>query len=167
LSTAAAQNITGIITGVVEDQSGGRLANASVTAVNRDTGIRYTATTTEAGIYVMPQLPLIYTLSVEAQGFKTFVMETVPLNADERLRVDARLELGGTAVKVTVSDVPPRVESERATIGGAFTREQFDSLPIGRDPWPLWRWCRGRRHRSTGFRQGYLTAVTRRRPITR
>jgi hypothetical protein len=132
---ARAQNIAGTITGVIEDPSGGRIVGATITTVNQQTGIRYPTIATEAGVYVIPQLPLgNYTLTVQAGGFKTFQRQDLEVRADLPLRVDARLEVGGAAETVIVSGAAPLVESERATIGGSFTQRQFDSLPIGRDP---------------------------------
>src|SRR5579859_7619639 len=99
-----AQNIAGTITGVVEDPSGARVIGATITAVNQATNVRYSSITTEAGIYVIPDLPLgDYTVTVEAGGFKRSVRSDLPLGADERLRVDVRLELGGATETVTVS----------------------------------------------------------------
>src|SRR5712691_1983679 len=105
--------ITGALTGVVEDPTGARIAGAAVVALNQETSVRYSATATDAGVYVIPQLPLgDYTITVEATGFKTSRRSDVALGSDARLRMDVRLELGGTTDTVTVSAAPPLVESE-------------------------------------------------------
>ena len=107
------QNIAGTITGVVEDPSGARVIGATITAVNQDTNVRYPSISTEAGTYVIPELPLgDYTVTVEAGGFKKSVRSNLPLGADSRLRVDIRLELGGATETVTVSSAAPLVESD-------------------------------------------------------
>jgi hypothetical protein len=151
-----AQNIAGTITGVVEDPSGARVIGATISAVNQATNVRYSSTTTEAGIYVIPELPLgDYTVTVEAGGFKKSVRSDLPLGADARLRVDVRLELGGGTETVTVSGAVQLVESERATVGGSFTRETFDALPIGRDPLNALALIPG----STAALNGFATGV--------
>src|SRR5438105_505117 len=104
--------ITGTLTGVVEDPTGARVAGAAVAALNQETNVRYSAVTTGAGVYVIPQVPLgDYTITVEAAGFKTSRRGDVSLGADARLRVDVQLELGGTKETVTVSGAAPLVES--------------------------------------------------------
>lgn len=69
-----AQNITGTISGVVEDPSGGRIDNAAITALNADTGISYRTSTSNGGLYVLPLLPVgRYRVAVETAGVKRFV----------------------------------------------------------------------------------------------
>src|SRR5215468_482368 len=87
-SMLPAQSITGTITGVVQDPSGARVANATVVAANEETGVSYRTNTSEAGLYVIPQLPLgRYAVSVTSTGFKMYVRSDLALTADERLRV--------------------------------------------------------------------------------
>src|SRR5580693_6991411 len=120
--SAFGQSITGTITGVVEDPTGARVSGAAISALNQDTNVRYPASTTGAGLYTIPDLPLgKYTITAEATGFKKSVRTDLQVGAADRLRVDLRLELGGTSETVIVSSAAPLVESERATIGGSFT----------------------------------------------
>ncbi len=154
--SAFGQSITGTINGAVEDPSGARVGGATISALNQDTNVRYPASMTGAGLYAIPDLPLgKYTLTVEANGFKKSVRMDLPVGADDRLRVDVRLELGGTSETVTVSSAAPLVESERATLGGSFTQAQFDALPIGRDPLNTLALVPG----STPGNGGFATAV--------
>src|SRR5581483_9952958 len=135
LPLAWGQNITATITGAVEDPAGAKIVGAAVVAHNVDTGLSYRTTTTEAGVYVLPLLPLgKYEVPIESQGFKEFVRTNLLLGADERLRVDARLELGAVSEKMTVAAEAPLVESEKATVGASFAPSQFQKMPIGRDP---------------------------------
>jgi Carboxypeptidase regulatory-like domain len=132
IAQVQAQNIQGSITGLVRDPSGAVVPAAKVSAVSQDTGVRYAATATAAGVYVIPQVPEgRYTVTVEAPGFKTFVKTDQEVNAGEPLRVDAALELGSATQRVTVSGRAPLVQAENATLGGNFTKRQFEQLPIG------------------------------------
>ena len=129
---AAAQNITGTITGNIEDQTGAAIPNAPVTALNVGTGVAYHTTSNEAGAYLLPLLPLgEYRLSVELPGFKAFARTGLTLSADQRLRVDVRLEVGDMAEKVTVAAEAPLVRTDQAALGGNFTPALFDRLPGG------------------------------------
>jgi len=152
---ASAQNISGTITGTVDDPAGARVLGASVLAVNEQTGVRFPTSTNEAGVYVLAELPLgNYTLSIEASGFKTYVRANIALGADARMRVDAALELGNTSDKVTVTAEAPLLESERATLGGSFRQELFDNLPVGRDPLATLQLVPGSQPSQGGFATG-------------
>src|SRR5215472_910253 len=62
---AVAQTATSRITGTVSDASGALVPGAMVTAKNDATGVAYTQTTTEVGLYGFPSLPAgLYTISV-------------------------------------------------------------------------------------------------------
>jgi Carboxypeptidase regulatory-like domain len=129
---ARAQNILGSITGLVQDPSGAVVPAAKITALNQETGVRYPATATAAGVYVIPQVPMgRYTVTVEATGFKTFVQKGLEVQGGVPLRVDARLELGNAKQEVTVTGAAPLVQTDNATLGGNFSRREFDALPIG------------------------------------
>src|SRR5215470_9110321 len=69
---AHAQTATSGIRGTVSDASGALVPGAMVTAKNEATGVTYTQTTTEAGLYGFPALPVgTYTNTVALPGFKT------------------------------------------------------------------------------------------------
>ena len=130
---ALAQNITGTITGAVEDPTGAGVPQTPVVALNTERGISYKAVTSSEGVYVLPLLPLgDYQVTIEAPGFRKFVRGGLTLGADQRLRVDARLELGPVAEQVTVSAGAPLVTTDQATLGGSFSTSNFENLPIGR-----------------------------------
>ena len=60
----------GRILGEVTDQSGGVVAGATVTIIDKDRGVARTLTTDDAGAYNAPTLiPGTYTVRVEAKGF--------------------------------------------------------------------------------------------------
>jgi hypothetical protein len=149
-------NIAGVITGTVTDPAGAVVIGASVVALNQETSVRYPTTTNEAGNYLIPAVPLgSYTVTVESTGFKTFVRANLPVGADERVRLDAKLELGNTSEKVTITAEAPLIESERSTLGGSFTQTQFDAMPIGRDPLGMLALIPG----STPSLNGFATGV--------
>ena len=53
-STSIAQTGTSGITGSVRDPTGAAVPGANVTAMNDATGVSYTQTTTDAGVYAFP-----------------------------------------------------------------------------------------------------------------
>ena len=127
------QNITGTITGAVEDPSDAAVPQAAVVALNTERGISYKTVTGASGVYTLPLLPVgEYQVTIEAQGFKKFVRGGLKLGGDDRLRIDARLELGAVADTVTVSAGAPLIKTDQATLGASFTSSGFDNLPVGR-----------------------------------
>jgi hypothetical protein len=95
---AIAQSTTADITGIVTDNSGAILPNAKVTLTNLGTGEVRTAQTTAAGDYTFTLLnPGSYSVKVESDGFKTFVVPALTLAASDRAREDAKLEIGATS----------------------------------------------------------------------
>src|SRR5438876_8051129 len=67
---------TGLIQGVVMDESGGVLPGAKVALVHTDTGLRRELTSDDGGRFTAPLMPLgAYQITVEAAGFATLVRE--------------------------------------------------------------------------------------------
>ncbi|MCC6394273.1 MAG: carboxypeptidase regulatory-like domain-containing protein, partial [Bryobacterales bacterium] len=129
--TGVAQNITGTIVGTVQDQTGAPVVNAGVTALNTDTGIPYKTASNDTGAYVLPLLPPGgYQVAIEVSGFKKFVRGGLSLGANQRLRVDAPLELGSVSEQVTVTGAAPLVKTDQAALGDSFTSQDFINLPI-------------------------------------
>jgi hypothetical protein len=73
---AQAQATTGQIAGVVVDQTGAAIANATITAENQQTGFKQTTTSKANGEYVLVQLPVgSYKLTAEATNFASTTVE--------------------------------------------------------------------------------------------
>src|SRR5438132_491874 len=75
------QGDRGQITGTVTDGSGAVVPSAQVTAIQKDTNSAYKAESTSAGVFTVNSLPIgEYTVSVEKQGFKTYIATAVTVN---------------------------------------------------------------------------------------
>ena len=72
LPVAAQVTTVGSITGSVKDPNGAVVPNASVTVKNSATGLVRTTTTSDEGIFTVPQLPTgVYHVTIETKsGFK-------------------------------------------------------------------------------------------------
>ena len=69
---AFAQRTTGTLRGIVQDPQTAVIAGATVTATNDATNVSNNTVTTSAGTFDFPSvLPGIYTVKVEAKGFRT------------------------------------------------------------------------------------------------
>ena len=103
---ASAQALYGTITGSVADDSGASVPGATVTVTNQDTGLEVSAVTDDSGAYAIRNLqPGTYTVKASLQGFKEYVQTGVPVNPNDVVRIDARLEVGALTESVTVTTV--------------------------------------------------------------
>src|SRR5262249_35610898 len=100
---AFCQGATGTIHGTVSDAGGGAGGGASVTATNAGTGAQSKTTTGATGSYSLVELPPgMYTVSVEAAGFRRATTSEQRLIVASNLHVDVALEVGVVTESVTV-----------------------------------------------------------------
>lgn len=131
-----AQVSTSGITGVVEDPTGAVVAVAKVTATNEATGLVYETTTTTAGTYTLPSLPVgNYTVTVTMEGFRTFTSRRNVLTVGAPLVVNVKLEVGPVAQVVSVEATYERLATSNAMLSGVMGRREVADLPLnGRNP---------------------------------
>jgi hypothetical protein len=128
---AISQSITGSITGIVTDSSGGLIPGAQVTVTNTGTGIRITATSDSSGNYNVPLLPRgDYRVEVSAQGFKRFVRDGITLQVQQTARIDVQMAVGDLAESVVVSADAGQLETENATLGKIVDNRSIVNLPL-------------------------------------
>jgi outer membrane receptor protein involved in Fe transport len=127
-----AQDATGKITGVVTDQSGAVVANASVTVTNLATNFHKETQTDSSGSYQVLLLPIgKYKVTASAPGFEKVTM--VPQNAleiNQSMRVDIQLPVGKLTDTVVVESTGSQVETENATVGATVTGVAIFELPL-------------------------------------
>jgi hypothetical protein len=130
-SLAFAQMNTGEISGRVQDRSSGVLPGATVTALQMETGQRFTAIANSAGEYLLPQLPIgTYSLTVSATNFKQSTLPKLTIHASDRLRRDFILEVGDAAEVVTVIGDADTAPPESAEIRDVIGQQQVADLPL-------------------------------------
>ena len=130
-----AQSDLGTISGFVKDPSGGTIAGAKV-AIQNKSGVERQATTNESGYYAITNVPPgLYTVSVEASGFKRFQSNENKLDSSASLVVDATLAVGSASEIVEVSAAAVQLQTESASVQRLVTRDQIDALELnGRNP---------------------------------
>ena len=134
-----AQTGTSNISGTIKDSGGAVVPGATVTAKNEATGVTYTQTTTDSGLYSFSSLPVgDYTITVEKQGFKTLQKTNNSLRVGEPLVVDGALEVGSVSETVTVQSGAEQLQTANATIGNVVEQKAIEALPLnGRNPLTL------------------------------
>lgn len=126
-----AQTTSTTILGTVTDAAGAVVANAKVTVTNNGTGVSRTITTASTGDYSFPLLDVgTYTVTVDAQGFKSGVRRNVILQINEKLRADFSLEVGATTEKVEITAEGLTLRTDDATLGQTIEQRRIEELPL-------------------------------------
>src|SRR5213593_1059677 len=136
---ALAQTGTSRITGTVTDVSGALVPGAMVTARNEATGVTYTQTSTEAGLYGFPSLPGgTYAITVALAGFKTTNKTGNILEVNTPLVINMALEVGVITETVSIAAEAEVLQTSNAVIGNVVERKAIVDLPLNeRNPLAL------------------------------
>lgn len=130
-ATLAAQELRGSVRGTVSDSSGSVVLGANVTLRNVNTGVQTSKTTSDAGNYLFDFVsPGTYTLTVELQGFKSYVQENILVQTRSDLTVDARLEVGQLTESVRITEAPIAVQFSKTTMETTLDSKMSNKLPI-------------------------------------
>ena len=130
-STAAfGQAVFGNIVGTATDPQGAAVPNANVTVTSQTKNTSVTTTTNESGNYSVTHLiPDVYTVKIEAPGFKTFEQKDVPVFADGTQRVDTQFTVGSTSETLEVTGEPPQLQTDKSDIALQFNQTFVQDLP--------------------------------------
>ncbi|MDE3165257.1 MAG: carboxypeptidase regulatory-like domain-containing protein, partial [Acidobacteriota bacterium] len=136
---ASAQEVSAGITGRITDPSGSAIVGATVTAKNVDRGTDWPTTSNEDGIYTLPRLPIgTYSLKIEAKGFKTSIQPNLPLEINQRARLDVTMEIGGVTETVTVSGEAALLQTDTTQVGSVISGSTIVNTPlVSRNPLAL------------------------------
>jgi len=130
---AEAQRTTANVYGLVKDTSGAVVPGITVTLANELTGTEQKVTTNESGEFSASFLPLgRYTITVSAQGFKTFVQKGLELTAGQQIRYPITLELGEITEKIEVTAEAPLLQNASVQLTDNITPQQIQDLPQAR-----------------------------------
>jgi len=128
---AFAQAVYGSILGTVTDPQGAAVPNAKVTVTDQRKGTSDTTTTNADGNYSMTHLiPDIYSVKVEAPGFKAAEQKDITVMADSGARVDLAMQVGSTSESVEVTAEAPQLKTDRADVATTFNDRAVEQLPI-------------------------------------
>ncbi len=129
--SAFGQNTNGRVIGTVTDSQGAAVAGAKVTVTNTGTNVHRNTVTDSAGTYQVLDVPIgMYSVTVEASGFKKAVTEAQELSINQSLRVDVRLNVGAISETVQVQSEAAQVETVNPTIGGTVAGAPIQDLPL-------------------------------------
>ncbi|MBI3682561.1 MAG: TonB-dependent receptor, partial [Acidobacteria bacterium] len=127
-----AQRDLGTITGTVTDPTGAVVAGAKIAISEQATGVRSTAETDASGTYVRPLLkPGVYTVEVEATGFKKGIQRDIILTGGDRVGVNLQLTVGDVSQSVEITALAPLLQTENTALGNTMQARAVSELPLG------------------------------------
>jgi hypothetical protein len=132
VSQAMAQAVSNAkIHGVVTDNSGAVVPQATITATQVASGQSLSAVSSASGEYVLANLPVgDYVVKVTAPGFQTYSRTGVVLQVSNDLEVDTPLTVGSTDTVVNVEAGASQVQTEDNSINTVVDQARTVDLPL-------------------------------------
>ncbi len=130
-SQLRAQLVTGDVLGTVTDSTGAVVPGAKVTLTNTGTGIASSTTSSATGEFVFSNVQIgTFKVVVEAKGFKSFDVANIVLTAGQRLRVEAKLQVGSQVETVQVEAAAAvQLESDSSDIKSEIATSSMAEMP--------------------------------------
>jgi len=118
-------------TGIVVEQSGAVVPGAKVTATNQATRVSQFSISSESGSFRIPSLPEgLYTIEVDAKGFKLWSQKDVQLESNEVKTVYPSLVLPTQTEVVEVSGTVAAVETDRSETSRELQQSTIETAPL-------------------------------------
>ena len=129
--SAEAQVATGDILGTVLDSSGAAIPGAALHLENTGTHEVRNAKSSGSGEYVFSSLqPGTYVVTVVSPTFKTYSTSNIVVLASDRVRIDAKLQVGAADEKVEVTATPSALQTDNPTVGTTITDKTLVDAPL-------------------------------------
>ncbi len=121
------------IRGSIKDPQGAVVAGAAVTLTNPETNLTRTTTSNDSGQFAFEGLqPGVYTVSVEAKGFKKSVLTQVAALVSKPTDLEVAMEIGDVneTISVTVGAGEALINTQDGSLGNNFVSQQITQLPL-------------------------------------
>jgi hypothetical protein len=127
-----AQFETASVLGYVRDSSGAVVPSATVTLVNRGTGVGVTLKTNGEGSYEFTDVKIgSYQVKALASGFDTTTTQPFQVQVNAHQRVDVALKVAGAAPEeITVSGAAALLETDSSERGQVIGTSEVENLPL-------------------------------------
>jgi hypothetical protein len=137
--TTLGQEFRATVTGRVTDPSRAVVPNATVLVRNIQTNEAVSVNTNSEGVYNAPFLrPGVYSITVEAPGFKKYIRDRQELQVGQTATIDVLLDVGATTETVTITGEAALLEETKADRGNVIENRRIVELPLNaRNPFML------------------------------
>jgi hypothetical protein len=131
VASAVQAEVTGKITGVVEDPSGAVIVGAAVAVTNTATGVKQTTQTDQDGVFTFPVLSIgQYQIDVTSDGFKDYRKTGLLIDIDSALVVDVTLQVKEQDQSVMVTENAAHVETTDTQLGQVLGNKKVTEIPL-------------------------------------
>jgi Carboxypeptidase regulatory-like domain len=128
---ATAQQATARIVGTITDQQGAVIPGVKVSVTNAATNVTSETVSDRSGFYQVLNLPIgSYRIIARHQDFRRMEVTTAPLEINQSLRVDLKLEVGSVNQQVVVEGQASGVETINPTLGQSITSRPIINMPL-------------------------------------
>lgn len=132
-TSAAAQGVSGTVSGTVKDSFGGTIPGASVTLISETRGTTLgTVVTNVSGDFVFPNITAdTYTLQITMPSFRTMRRTGIAVSPGSRITLGAiTIEVGALAEEITVRGETPIIQAATGEKSYTITTDSVASLPL-------------------------------------
>jgi hypothetical protein len=131
VSPLSAQFTTASLGGTVVDPSGASIPDAKISVENKDTALTETTSSGNTGAFLFSRLPVgNYKLTVEKQGFTTYVQEGITLAVNQAAGLTVPMQVGRSTEQVTVTANADLVTTREATVNQLIDQKHILDLPL-------------------------------------
>jgi hypothetical protein len=128
---AQSSRVAGAIQGSVVDQTGGTVANATVTLRNQGTNRTRTISTNAEGSFRAGELPVgPYEVRVESPGFSPYFNNAIAVSIGRAVQITVRLTPATVQQQITVSEQPPSIDPTQTTEATTIDRDRIEESPV-------------------------------------
>lgn len=126
-----AQMGTASLGGLITDPSGSTIPDATVTLESVTQKYVRSTATNSAGEYKLPALPPgEYKLTIARAGFNGRAETGIILTSGQASTIDVSLAVESASQQLTVTEAPPLLQTETATLGTTIEGRQATDLPV-------------------------------------
>lgn len=130
-SISYGQGTTSTLSGTVLDPGGAAISGAGITVKNMTNGAEFAIKTNDQGGYTIPSLGAgVYSVTIEATGFKKVVIQGVKLDVGTPATVNVNLEVGQASESVVVQGGGEVLQTQSANVSTTITGRQITELPF-------------------------------------
>jgi hypothetical protein len=125
-----AQATDSILVGSVTDPTGAFVPDATVTATNKATGVKYTGTTNATGEYRINNIPVgLYDIEASARGLAAPKISNVALELNRTASVNIKMQVGTLSTVVEVVEASSLIDTSTAQLQTSFNSDLSVNLP--------------------------------------
>jgi len=134
-SPANAQTFRGGINGTVTDHTGAAIANATVVAVQTETGSTHTTISSSSGDFLFQDLPLgAYSVTASFAGFQTVKTDKITVSAGSTYTLSIKLPLSSSSTTIEVDAAGVALDTTSVTQTTNIESKVVNDTPMnGRD----------------------------------